>query len=427
MRNHARDRSHAREVKFVASEEDCPFCKSALWIVETRVRHVQMLDELVRLELKGKKCSSPSCEHAMLRYRPPEEGRLVLKAHEFGLDVAILAGEQHLRENVSIPRIHKLLRQERGVPICERSVGNLIDDYVALCECVAGDTDRLRTRLKGQGAIVLSVDGVQYDDRSPVLYVQREVLSGEVLYAERRLARAADDLVPMLERTRDLARDIGVPIIGIVSDKERSLVPAIARVFPGVPHEYCQQHYLGNLAKPLKEDNQRLEEASRDVVTALRDVRRTVERRSAAGRPSDPARPPEGSREPAPSLAVGPASSSPDLVTDSSSEAPTTGLPDRDPQSGPPPLATPLPALFDPATRGDSAPTSAGSTPPVPAASDDAAVADALALAGTTVGAVSGRATLDPPGLKRFQRLQEVRTAAEQAAKKRGLRPADGL
>jgi hypothetical protein len=62
----------------------------------------------------------------------------------------------------------------------------------------------------------------------------------------------------------------------------------------------------------------------------------------------------------------------------------------------------------------------------LPAASDDAKIAGALALAGTTVGAVSGRATLDPSGLKRFERLQEVRMAAEEAAKKRGLRSADG-
>jgi hypothetical protein len=243
VRNRARDLSHAHEVKFVAPEVICAFCESPLWIVETRVRHVQTLEPLLRVVLKGKKCSSGSCAHTGLRYRPPEEGRLVLKAHEFGLDVVILAGEKHLRDEVSIPRIHKSLHEERGIPICERSVGNLIDDYVALCECVAGDTDRLRTRLKGQGAIVLSVDGVQYDDRSPVLYVQRDVMSGEVLYAGRRLARAAEDLIPMLERSRDLARDISVPIIGIVSDKERSLVPAIAKVFPDIPHEYCHQHY----------------------------------------------------------------------------------------------------------------------------------------------------------------------------------------
>lgn len=375
MRNHRRDVSDAARLRLVPPDQECPFCKSPLWIVETRVRHVQTLDKLLRLELKGKRCSSDSCEHQHLRYRPSEEGRLVLKGHEFGLDVAVLAGEQHLRQNVSIPRIHKILRDERHISICERSVGNLVDDYVALCECVAGDTERLRARLAQQGGIVLSVDGVQYDDRSPVLYVQRDVLSGEVLYAERRLARAADDLVPMLERSRDLARDLGVPILGVVSDKERSLVPAIGKVFPDTPHQYCHTHYLKNVAEPVEEEARTLEEAAREVVTALRDVERRVERQGSPRVVAEEVRP---------------------------APAPVDKTPAPDPPSRPP--------------------------EPPPVATGEAKLAAALARAGTTVGKVSGRAILEPAGLKRFQRLEEVRRAAQKAARKKGgPRKAAGL
>jgi hypothetical protein len=326
------------------------------------------LDQDLHLIMKDKRCSSSSCAHAHLRYRSPVEGRLVLKDHEFGLDVVILAGEKHLRENLSIPRIHKLLRDHHRVPICERSVGNLIDDYVALCECVAGDTERLRARLAKQGGIVLSIDGVQYDDRSPVLYVQRDVLSKEVLYAERRLARAADDLVPMLERSRDLARDLGIPIFGIVSDKERSLVPAIAKVFPDTPRQFCHTHYLKNVAEPVEEEARALEEAAREVVTELRDVERRIERHSS---------PQEATAE------VRPAS------------APVEKTPAVDPAPGP--------------------------TGTAPAAVPEAEVAAALARAGTTVGKVSGRPILEPAGLKRFQRLEEVRRAAQKAARKKGV------
>jgi hypothetical protein len=242
MRRGSRDRSHAERLDLVAPYERCPSCNTGLWITQWRERHVQTLDKMLYLVLKDKKCPSPTCPRPTLRYRPAEEGRLVLKDHEFGLDVVVFAGEQYHREHLSIPKVYKLLRDERRIPICERSIGNLIGDYEALCACVAADTDRLRARLKQQGAIVLSVDGVHYDDRSAVLYVQRDVLSGEVLYAERRLARAAKDLLPMLQRTADLAKQIEVPILGVVSDKERSLVPAIAQVFRGVPREFCQQH-----------------------------------------------------------------------------------------------------------------------------------------------------------------------------------------
>jgi hypothetical protein len=279
MRNGSRDRSGAKDLILAAPQTQC-MCGGRVWISQWRERWVQRLDALLHLVMKDKKCVSLGCPHASLRYRAPEEGRLALKDHEFGLDVVLFVGEKYLWENVSIPRLHKVLAHERRVPICERSIGNLVDDYVALCECVAGDTDRLRTRLSQQGAILLSVDGVQHDDHSPVLYVQRDVLSGEVLYAERRLARGEDDLVPMLQRTWDLAKDVGVPILGIVSDKERGLVPAIARVFLNVPHQFCQTHFLKNVAEPLEPDEQALTQTAADVVRNIREVERSIERQS---------------------------------------------------------------------------------------------------------------------------------------------------
>ena len=66
----------------------------------------------------------------------------MLKAHEFGRDVILWAGDQHFRERLSISKVHRRLVEEFRVPICERSVGNLIEDYLTLCRCVAGDSDR---------------------------------------------------------------------------------------------------------------------------------------------------------------------------------------------------------------------------------------------------------------------------------------------
>jgi ssDNA-binding Zn-finger/Zn-ribbon topoisomerase 1 len=392
-----RDQSHAEELILVAPMEKCPSCRHNLWIVQWRQRYVQTLDKCLHLVMKDKRCPSAGCPRPELRYRSPEEGRLALKRHDFGLDVVLFAGEKHLRESVSLPRVHRLLREEHQVPICERSVGNLVDDYVALCECVAGDTDRLRARLKQQGAIVLSVDGVQHDDHSPVLYVQRDVLSGEVLYAERRLARATEDLVPMLERTRNLARDLEVPILGIVSDKERGLVPAIAKVFPQTPHQYCQQHYLKNVAEAWEEDEARLREAAHEVVLGVRTVQRKMERQLAATGVADHT---DGRPVPA-SLGAGGRSATDDAAatihSSPSAPAASSDLPARRPEGG---------------RRASSA--------------QELQVAAALAQAATTVGAVCGRPIVDPEGLKRVRRLEAVRDVARQAARKKGVPRAAG-
>ena len=72
--------------------------------------------------------------------------------------------------------------------------------------------------------------------------------------------------------------------------------------------------------------------------------------------------------------------------------------------------------------------TDLAETQPTPAetAAAEARVAAALVRAGTTAGVVSGRPITDPPGYKRVQRLQQVRAAVEQAARKKGLQKTVG-
>lgn len=406
MRSHSRDRSGAELLRLVPPQEKCFFCGAGLVICETQQRYIQTLTNLLHVIGKGKKCASGACAHGALRYRSPEVGRLVLKAHEFGRDIVLWAGDQHVRENVSIARIHRRLVGDFTVPICERSVGNLVNDYLALCQCVAGDSGRVRARLKHQGGIVLCVDGVHFDEASPVLYVQRDAISGEVLYAERHLAQGKADLVPMLRRSAELAAELEVPILGIASDKERSLVPAIAEVFPGVPHQFCQTHFLKNVAEPLKEDDQELARAAKESVLALRQVQRTIARRFPAlaagggtveGKPAvKPVRESGGGESAAPAMPATEAG-----VGDGAGEA------------------KPAPEVRGSGTAG---PGSALDH----TALAEARVAAALARAGATAGMVCGRPITDPSGLKRLQRLGQVRAAVEQAARKRGLQKPAG-
>ena len=345
------------------------------------------LDGFVHLVSQWKTCCQAGCVGAGMTYRPAEEGRIVLKDHEFGLDVLVFAGELYLFDRVSIPRIHKRLRTEYGVDICERSVSNLVDDYIALCDCVAADEERLQKRLREQRAIVLAVDGVQFDGRSAVLYVLRDVLSGEVLYSERRPARSVSDLVGMLKKVQDLAARLGIPIVAVVSDKERSLVPAIGAVFPKVPHQFCQTHYLSNLARPLDKDDHQLGEGVQEVVYALRKVERALEH-----------------LEP--------------LPVDGAERAES-----KESATKPAPTGPPMVATIEETPRPQQ---------PLPGVPTEAALAAEVELArmlveaGKTAGIVSGRPITDPAGLKRFQGLQRVGAAAAKAARKRGLQRTGG-
>jgi hypothetical protein len=117
------------------------------------------------------------------------------------------------------------------------------------------DPVRVRERLAGQDGVILALGGLQPDVGHEVLWVLRDVRSGEALLARSVLGATADELVPLLEEARqaltgERAQDT-IPIRGVLSDGQVSIRHAVARVLPGVPHQLCQFHYRREAAKPI--------------------------------------------------------------------------------------------------------------------------------------------------------------------------------
>ncbi|MDJ0900343.1 MAG: transposase [Xenococcus sp. MO_188.B8] len=78
-----------------------------------------------------------------------------------------------------------------------------------------------------------------------------EVRLGRVLVAANLLSSATGEIEKLIEQVKQL----GVPIIGVVSDKQHSICLAIERQLPGIAHQLCQYHYLKDLAKPVCEQD----------------------------------------------------------------------------------------------------------------------------------------------------------------------------
>lgn len=61
-----------------------------------------------------------------------------------------------------------------------------------------------------------------------------------------------------------------------MSDKQEAFVTGIAAEFPGVPHAYCQNHFLRDLAKPVLEQDSHAKVRMRSKVRGLRAIEREV-------------------------------------------------------------------------------------------------------------------------------------------------------
>jgi hypothetical protein len=288
-RSGSRASAVTQECVLTPEREDCPTCGQRLWIAYHQHRRVVRLDGVWKLTLRVRRCQSRDCAAYHQAYVPEEAGAWALPQAEFGLDVIAFVGQLRYREQRSVPQIHQALRAQ-GVEIAERSVTVLLHRYEELVTLRLGDATRLRERLAAQGGVILAIDGLQPDVGHEVLWVLRDVRSGEVLLARSLLSASEGDLAPLLEETRKaLSAGSGeasplpaIPILGVVSDGQHSIRRAVARALPGVPHQLCQFHYLREAARPIFEADRHAKKELKKRVRGVRPIERELEGQTGA-------------------------------------------------------------------------------------------------------------------------------------------------
>jgi Transposase, Mutator family len=255
---------------------NCPHCGSHMRADYTNYRTITTLTGVVRLNLTIRRCRNPDCSAHKKPYRPEAEGRFALPHHEFGLDVVALVGRLRYAFHRSVPEIRTHL-VGCGLLIAERTVTNLLDRYDELLAVVLTDDRRLKKVLATQKQVILAIDGLQPDVGHEVLWVIRDVLSGEILLAKSLLSARQKDLAQLLRQVRDAC---GVPVTGVVSDGQHSIRKAVAEVFPDTPHQLCQFHYLREAARPIYEADRHAKKELKKKVRGIRKIERQVEGRT---------------------------------------------------------------------------------------------------------------------------------------------------
>jgi hypothetical protein len=276
-------RTHAQPTpnlsrSLVAFRRKCVGCGGPLWSGYWQQRSILTLAGWVRLRLQIRRCGTYGCALFGRPYRPEEEGGYALPHGEIGLDVIASVGAQRFGEHRSVPEIHGAL-QARQVRVCERSVTNLIQRYEELVSLHVLDRPRVTERLLAHGRAVLAIDGLQPDVGHEVLWVIRECLSGEVLLARPLLSATESDLAALF---REVLQMLPVPVVGVISDGQRSIRKAVASALPDVPHQLCQFHYLREAGHFIFEADRHVKKELKKQVRGVRPIERQLEGRTDA-------------------------------------------------------------------------------------------------------------------------------------------------
>lgn len=242
------------------------------------MRTVATLDGLIQFRVQVRRCEQASCPQFHRPYHSEAEGAMVLPHSEFGLDVVALVGRLRYQEHRSVPEIRRALT-ERAVRIAERTVTHLLQRYEELVALQWADPAQLRERLGEQAHVVLAMDGLQPTVGHEVLWVIRDCLSGEMVLVRSLLGATELELAPLL---REAHQRVDRPVLGVISDGQRSIRNAVGTALPGIPHQLCQFHYLREAARPIYEADRHAKKELKKHVRGVRPIERQLEERQDA-------------------------------------------------------------------------------------------------------------------------------------------------
>ena len=110
----------------------------------------------------------------------------------------------------------------------------------------------------------------------------RELTQKRVWFAEPLISATADEVRRLIAKAKEWAESLGKPVALWLSDKQDAFVKGIAAEFPDVPHRYCDNHFLRDVAKPVLEADSHAKVQMRRKVRGLRTIEQAVLKRQKA-------------------------------------------------------------------------------------------------------------------------------------------------
>jgi hypothetical protein len=177
---------------------------------------------------------------------------------------------------MSIPHIQSELLDDYAIKLSDDAIAKYIQRYQVMLAARQQDPEALRRQYESVHEIVLSIDGLQPEKGHETLYVVRELTQKRVWFAEALISATANEVQRLIAKAKEWATSLNKTVSLWISDKQAAFVTGIAAEFPDVPHRYCDNHFLRDLAKPVLEADSHAKVQMRRKVRGLRKIEQAV-------------------------------------------------------------------------------------------------------------------------------------------------------
>jgi hypothetical protein len=263
-------------------DRDCPVCGRRMHICDHRYRRFHTLDGPVQLICKLEHCPDPACPGHAKTKSPELEITLALPQMAIAWDVLCWIGHRRCSRHMAVSLIQSELLDDYQIKLSEDAIEEYIRRYQAMLAARQQDAESLRRHYESASEIILCIDGLQPEKGHEALYVVRELTRKRVWFAEPLLSATEDEIRRLIQKAKEWAQSLDVAVGLWMSDKQDAFVKGIAAEFPDVPHRYCDNHFLRDLAQPVLEADSHAKVQMRKKVRGLRAIEQAVLRRQKA-------------------------------------------------------------------------------------------------------------------------------------------------
>jgi Transposase, Mutator family len=229
----------------------CLHCGALLvtWNYLAWDKTVQMLDRLLSIATRPGRCPRATCPGSRMRLLSAAAQSLAPPGSSYGYDVLVRLGWLRQHQHATYREMHTDLSAR--LTISEAHVRYLYQHvYLPLLACHERQQHgRLAQVAQEQGGLIIALDGLAPQGGEPQIWFIRDLSTGLTL----RSGWLAQLDQPTFEVFLAPLKHLEWPILAVLSDKQTGLVPAVATILPHSRHQFCQAHYLRNLAGPLAE------------------------------------------------------------------------------------------------------------------------------------------------------------------------------
>jgi hypothetical protein len=258
-------------------DRPCAHCGKFTHIYEHRDRRLYLLSSgPTHLVSKIAHCMDKACPGHREVIASRAEMKLAPPFWTIGWDVFAWMGHRRFARHWSVPQICAELADSYRIAVSP----DLIEDYVKKYQAMIADREsspeHLADAYRHVKDLVLTIDGLQPEKGCETLYVVRELRLQRVWFAIPLVSSSTAEVKGVFEQVAAWVKRLDKPVRLWISDKQKAFVTCVAEVFAGVPHRFCDNHFLRDLAKPVLERDSHAKVQMRRKVRGLRQVERRI-------------------------------------------------------------------------------------------------------------------------------------------------------